>query len=205
MYKTIQRICANVDAHPEVPFRAFLDRVHFRVRCFPAFFRESGASMIVASTIVPPSPACLLPSILLHLVEEGFCRPWVCRSFRNLHGCGVRYLGPLGKVQPQEGLHGVAVVYGILYPFIGDGTIPAASAYAASPLSLRGPAALSIREKGAHQFHHSIFHGKTASIFVKKTSRLVTFRLLPYSKSVKLICFSISFTSLPYFTAISQK
>ncbi|MEE0747466.1 hypothetical protein, partial [Evtepia sp.] len=40
---------------------------------------------------------------------------------------------------------------------------------------------------------------------VKKTSRLVTFRLLPYSKSVKLICFSISFTSLPYFTAISQK
>ncbi|HIY06353.1 MAG TPA: hypothetical protein H9844_04650, partial [Candidatus Evtepia faecigallinarum] len=37
------------------------------------------------------------------------------------------------------------------------------------------------------------------------TSRLVTFRLLPYSKSVKLICFSISFTSLPYFTAISQK
>ena len=61
-----------------------------------------------------------------------------------------------------------------------------------------------LKKKGRTNSTHS-FHGKTASIFVKKTSRLVTFRLLPYSKSVKLICFSISFTSLPYFTAISQK
>ena len=120
-------------------------------------------------------------------------------------GCGVRYLGSLGKVQPQEGLHGVAVVYGILYPFIGELEPYLQHQHTQHHLYLlRGPAALSIREKGRTNSTHS-FHGKTASIFVKKTSRLVTFRLLPYSKSVKLICFSISFTSLPYFTAISQK
>ena len=156
MYKTIQRICANVDAHPEVPFRAFLDRVHFRVPLLSGIFpriRRLNDRRINDCAPLHLLAFCL--QYLLHLVEEGLLQTMGMQKLPEFaQGCGVRYLGSLGKVQPQEGLHGVAVVYGILYPFIGELEPYLQHQHTQHHLYLlRGPAALSIREKGAHQFH----------------------------------------------------
>ena len=140
MYKTIQRICANVDAHPKCHFEPFLTECISGSRCFPAFFRESGASMIVASTIVPPF-TCLPSAFNTSCTwsKKVFCRPWVCRSFRNLHKVVASGTwAPLQSSAPGRTSWRSCRIWHPLPLHRRDGTIPAASAYAASPLSPAG-------------------------------------------------------------------
>ena len=69
MNQTASGVYANMALHAKAPYVAFSGLVHLRIACFLRIFMELGASIIVASTIVPPF---IISSIFKALISQSY-------------------------------------------------------------------------------------------------------------------------------------